>query len=169
MFGAAIAFPSTPVVRPDSAQFPEAVLGTPPQPAGRGRLRPHTKSAISVRFAHITLRDEAACRIAVGNHRAQRTVCVQILTHRDRVTRADGSPSHRQPPRRGSSRASLRLAGRFGGLASDGAVTFMLINHRSRAVSTGLVTCVWWRASCRTDTKSPAGDGPQLTAVLAAR
>jgi hypothetical protein len=28
MFGAAITFPSTPVVRPDSAQFPEAMLGT---------------------------------------------------------------------------------------------------------------------------------------------
>ena len=125
MLGAAITFLSTPVVRADSARFPGAVLGTPGPVSDDEADRTCTQSHLyPADLGHNTLRDEAACRIAVGNHRAQRTACIQILTHRDRESRADGSSSHCRPPsRRRWSGASLQLAGYVGGLASDGAYT----------------------------------------------
>ena len=113
---------------------------------------PFHASGANRHCAYNPLRDQGACQIAVGIHRAQRTVSVQSLTHRDRAT-----PSRPDALLSLACQQALVPASRYGWLAaseapaSDGAYRYILINRRSRSVSTGLIT-------------SPLALTPQLTA-----
>jgi hypothetical protein len=63
---------------------------------------------------------------------------------------------------------------RWGGLVTsevwtcDGVDNYVLINRSSTSMSTGVLTCLWWRLSAGL-IQSPAGRCPQLTAMVAAR
>jgi hypothetical protein len=84
MFGAAITFLSTPVVQADSAQFrPSLGRSASASDDEADRTR---ESSISIRFAHNTLHNEAACRIGVSKQGIAYGLHPN-LTHRGRVTR----------------------------------------------------------------------------------
>ena len=144
-------FPFPPVVPADSAQFPKAVLGRPDSvsddEADRAGTRGHPYPSVLHTAPRVTRLPAGSLWVITGHsvRPASNPHTARSSHARRRIIVSPPFPAGAGPAPRYGELVTSEVS------ASDGADKYVLINRSSTSMSTGLVTCLWWRAFRRTD------------------